>query len=130
MARRAHNNYRVRLQHRVEYFLRIAHQVNVDNGFDGRLLGERPESPLRVREGDIGLVERQRIGDDFQHQEADSPRKVLSKLCGGFERMNRFGDSGMKDDNLKRCLLTDNRPGERGHTREYRESHKTGLKIG
>jgi hypothetical protein len=32
----------------------------------------------------------------------------------------------VKNDNLKRCLLAD----YGGHTREYRESHKTGLKIG
>jgi len=84
--------------------------VNVDSGFNGSVLGQRPESPLCITEGDIGLVERQRIGDDFQDQEADSRRQVLSELCGGFERIKRFGDLRVKNDNFKRCLLADYGP--------------------
>ncbi len=110
-ATRAHHDDGVRFKDRIEYFLRIADQVNVDSGFNGNVFSQRSEPSLGIRERHIGSMERQRVGDNFQNQDTDSGGQSLRESRCCFERIERFRDGGMENSDFKCCLLPDNGPG-------------------
>ena len=101
----AHHNYRVRLQDRLDGFIRIADQMNVDIGLYRLVRGQGPEAAFGEWQGNVWLIERKRIGNDFEHQQTDSRRQAGRKLRRCFEGFERLGDRRVEDDNLHGGLL-------------------------
>ena len=73
----AHDDYRMRFEDGVDYFFGVADQMDINAGFDGSVLGKRAEMTPGVWERHIGLMKRQRVRDDFQHQGTDSSETVV-----------------------------------------------------
>ena len=101
----------MRLEDGVDYFFGVADQMDINAGFDGSVLGKRAEMTPGVWERHIGLMKRQRVRDDFQHQETDSSGEAVGELRGGFQRLQRSGDRRVEHNHLNGGLPGDDRSG-------------------
>jgi hypothetical protein len=101
----AHHDYGVGFEDGLDGFIGVAHQVDIDVGFDGNVVGERAETAASEGQRHLWLIERERIGNDFEDEKADARREALGELRGGLKRFEGFRDGGVQDDNLHCGLL-------------------------
>jgi len=83
---RTHHDNGVGFEEGVDYFGRVANEVDIDIGFYRSVRGQSTKAAAGEGHRDLGMVERERIGHHFEHQQPDLRREVVSESGGGFER--------------------------------------------
>ncbi len=111
----AYDDYGARLQHSVDRFLAVADEVDVDVGLDGRVIGESAEAALREGQRNGRPVEREWVGNHFEHEKADSRGEAVGKVRGGFKGFESLRDRCVEDNHFERSVLGYDRSGVRGH---------------